>query len=364
MASSLKWRTGGEPVNFDDSMVKQQQKITTIVKQDIKNSNLIVNNLKFIRKPLKELTEDTKLWYFQHITEKAIYGPLSTKSLQEKIKNIANDNLCFYSIKPIDTYKFKTKDSYEYIALTELNQQFSKNNPDYLLSENEEVTSLLRAADRSIYDKLDQMRDKIYKIENLYEKNREKFAEYFANDMDFILYGAKKPTFFNDNHETQDDLLNDNIVDWTNMPSEINIIHDSSIIKDDIGIFNTKESKNDKTDVDDDNWMRVNGNKKKAVQKKDTKEEKNKKPILLNTEGANFNKQIEEIKKNANNSNKVNTNEPDFSILNQLNPKTKVKSVKEEKVDEEAKYATNKPIKPIQDEETGFVEVKKKKSKK
>ena len=364
MTSALKWRTGGEPVNFDDSMVKQQQKVT-IVKQDIKNSNLIVNNLKFIRKPLKELTEDTKLWYFQHITEKNVYGPLSTKTLQEKIKNIANDNLCFYSIKPIDTYKFKTKDSYEYVALTELNQQFSKNNPEYLLSENEEVTSLLRAADRSIYDKLDQMRDKIYKIENLYEKNRDKFAEYFSNDMDFILYGAKKPTFFNENQENQDDLLNDNIVDWTNMPSEINIIHDSSIIKDDMNIFNTNENKNVKTDADDDNWMRVNGNKKKPIQKKETKEEKNKKPILLNTEGANFNKQIEEIKKNTtNNSSKVNTSETDYSILNQLNPKTKVKSIKEEKTDEKVKSISSKPIKPLQDEEIGFVEVKKKKSKK
>jgi hypothetical protein len=47
MVSNLKWRTGGEQVNFEDSMLKQQPKVT-IVKQDIKNSNLIICNLNFI----------------------------------------------------------------------------------------------------------------------------------------------------------------------------------------------------------------------------------------------------------------------------------------------------------------------------
>lgn len=321
-----------------------------------KGTTVLQNNLRFIKKHLKYAVDSLPIWVLSN------GGSTKVLSTDELVSELNKDAIEFEALlRPIDIFKFKDREPFFQIKLFDLNTNIDKG---LVLYENQDILNSVRAADKDTFSKLGAAKEKLFEIEKLYDSNKQYLSSLkhnFTNDMDLILYNATRPVFAHEDKDSKEEDSQEN--------SEIQ--EESTQVKELV----TKVSKEN----EEDEWAEVVSGKLKEKkiksQPQNNQPQAKTKPLKL-TESTLLPKSAASTK-NATTKSKIEikSDKPkdDFDLLQKLNPKNKVKKVRQQDFDEQFNEVVQqespqnddtKMTKVESQKEEGFVSVQSKKKKK
>lgn len=385
MSTQQNWRkpiqSKEDNFKFEDSMTMQKEKNRqeeNINKKEQRNFHLLMNSIKYIKKHIKAITDDTKVWILlKQSSQSSQVSPgnenkvYSTNELISYISIINPNEIFSYYLRPIDIFKFKSIQPFSYIKLLDLNRQFSKDTCEYFLIENNDVTEVYRSIERLNSEKADGFKEKIRKIEEVYEKSRDKIDFIIQADIDTALYGFVKPLFIKKEENLNEKLSETLILDAGLLDKE-NYMNIDMVSLNDMSILEKFENPNErKNQGEEGEWETITKKKKKGKSGQVLPQPQ---PQLQTIKRVNEKVNEEKKKIFSNNSKSDKEKSDEFDLIKHLDPKTKEKLKEERKEKEKEEMEKLEKMERIERDEMkkrkeednndkGFVPVKSKKKK-